>query len=111
LTIVSGRVSHKLSGADVAATCGLALPAQGASYIVVTNHGTAPADISRITFSYVEMMTSSGAPTGACTVGVGGTEYITLTGIGADPASAGELFNVSLSWSGNGYASLQGTFV
>ena len=111
LTMPSGRVSHKLGGADVAATCGPTMPSQGASYLVVTNSGTAPAEIKAITFSYVEMMTSSGAPTGQCTVGVGATEYITLTGVGADPATAGGLFTVALSWGTSGYSSLEGTFV
>jgi len=111
LTIVSSRVSHTLAGIDVAATCGTVMPVQGASYLVVSNTGTAPAEIKSITFSYVEMMTSSGAPTSSCTVGVGATEYVTLKGIGADPATAGELFNVSLSWGSGGYSSLEGTFV
>jgi hypothetical protein len=87
------------------------MPAQGASYLAVSNTGTAPAEIKAITFSYVEMMTSSGAPTSSCTVGVGATEYITLTGIGADPATAGTLFSVSISWGSSGYTSVAGTFV
>jgi hypothetical protein len=111
LTIVSGRVSHTLGGTDVAATCGLSMPAQGASYLVVSNTGTVPVEIKGITFSYVEMMTSSGAPTSSCTVGVGATAYITLKGIGAEPATAGALFSVSISWGSSGYTSLAGTFV
>src|SRR5438552_4938821 len=97
LTIASGRVSHTLGGTDVAATCGLVMPEQSASYLVVSNTGTAPAEIKGITFSYVEMMTSSGTPTGSCTVAVNATEYITLKGVGADPATSGELFTVSIS--------------
>jgi hypothetical protein len=78
---------------------------------VVSNTGTAPGEIKGITFSYVEMMTSSGAPSNSCTVGVGATEYITLNGVGADPATAGALFSVSISWGSSGYTSLAGTFV
>jgi hypothetical protein len=110
LRIISARVSHALSGAPVAATCGPVMPAQGASYVVVTNDGTAANTIKGITFSYVEMMSRSGAPTGACVVGAGATEYITLTGVGEDPATAGEPFSILLNSSSGELANFQGAF-
>jgi hypothetical protein len=111
LHIVALHVSHTLSGATVAATCAPTTPAQGASYLKVTNNGTAPAEIVGISFNYVEMMTESGAPTGTCTVAAGATEYITLRGIGEDPATAGQLFTVSITGNNGGWAYLDGSFV
>jgi hypothetical protein len=110
LQIVAGHVSHTLGGADLAATCSLTMPAQGASYLEVTNNGTAPAEINTIAFSYVEMAMSSGAPTGACVVGAGATEYITLTGIGMDAATAGAPFTLTLIGSNGGSANFEGAF-
>lgn len=112
LKIVAGYVSHVLSGGAVAATCSGLMPAQGESYLEVTNNGTAPADVNNLTFENLaaDMASGSGAPTGACTVGAGSTEYVTLTGIGNTMATAGETFTVSLTATNGGYASFTGTF-
>ena len=111
LQILASHVSHSMSGVTLAATCGLTMPDQGASYLKVTNNGTAPADITGITFSYVEMGIDSGAPTGACTVAVGATLYITMTGIGMDMATMGEAFSVSITGNNGGFAYVEGAFV
>jgi len=66
--------------------------------------------VSRIDISYVEMMTSSGSPIGSCTIAVGTTEYITLSGVGSDPANAGAQFVLSLITADGGYASVDGAF-
>src|ERR1700730_15781221 len=48
LQVVANHVSHSLGGFAFAATCGVTAPAQGASYLKVTNNGTAPAKITNI---------------------------------------------------------------
>ncbi len=110
LQIVAARVSHAVAGTPVAGTCSGTMPPAGASYIEVTNNGTASASINKIVFDYVEMMTESGAPTGACVVAAGATEYITLTGVGVDTANAGEAFTVSVFPSSGSFVYLQGAF-
>ncbi len=86
------------------------MPAPGASYLQVTNNGTAAADVTGISISYVEMMTSSGAPSNDCLVGVGATEYITLTGVGADPTDAGIPYTLTIIATTGAYANANGTF-
>jgi hypothetical protein len=86
------------------------MPASGASYIKVTNNGTVSAVITSISISYVEMMTSTGSTSNDCPVGIGATEYITLTGVGADPATAGLPYTLSVIATNGGYANLSGTF-
>jgi hypothetical protein len=110
LQIAADHVSPGLSGAAVDATCGLAMPAQGASYLEVTNNGTAPTVIDRISFNYALMAMGSGVPMGDCAVAVGATVYITLTGIGMNMATAGETFTVELSGSNGGFVSAGGKF-
>jgi hypothetical protein len=111
LKITASPVSHSLSGSQLTATCGLTKPAQGASYLQVTNTGTAPSTISNISFNYVDMGTESGKPTGTCSVAAGATAYITFTGIGNDMATAGEMFNVSITGDNGGFANVEGAFV
>ena len=112
LGIESTSVSHLLSTTHFSATCGVVAPAQGASYIEVTNSGSAPAAISSVSFSYIDMtpVTDSGAPSGDCTVGAGATEYITFMGIGQDRAYTGVSFTVTVNWGDSGYAYAAGTF-
>ena len=110
LHIATSKFAHSLSGMQVAFTCGSTTPAQGASYLQVTNSGTAPSVISNVSFNYVDMGTESGAPTGDCTIGAGATVYITFSGIGMDMAGAGEMYNVSITGSNGGFAYAQSAF-
>lgn len=112
LGIPASYVSHLLNGDSVAATCGTAMPAPGASYLEVTNTGTAPSVINTISFSYIDMstVTDSGAPSGVCSVAAGATVYITVTGIGVNVAGAGESFSVSVIGTNGGFANISGVF-
>jgi hypothetical protein len=110
LKIVAGHVSHTLGGMPVGASCSSTMPAQGSSYLQVTNSGTAPTEVNTIAYSWGAMSESSGAPTGGCVIAIGATEYIKLTGIGMDTASPGDSFSVQLIGSNGGSASLDGTF-
>ncbi|MDA4118828.1 MAG: hypothetical protein OK455_10865 [Thaumarchaeota archaeon] len=110
LQIAASQVSHSLSGASVAATCGSTTPAQGASYLKVTNTGTVSSTISNISFNYVDMATESGAPYATCTVAAGATVYVTLTAVGLDMATAGEMFTVSVTGTNGGFAYAGGNF-
>ena len=94
----------------MAASCGPSAPVQGASYLQVANNGTVSATIMTIAFNYVDMVTSTGAPSGNCVIAAGTTTYITLTGIGTDPATAGEPFNVSLTGTNGEFTNVDGTF-
>jgi hypothetical protein len=109
LQIVAGHISHTLGGTNVGGTCSTTMPAQGASYVEVTNNGTAPSVINTIAYSYGAMSESQGAPSGTCVIGAGATEYIKLTGIGMDAASTGDVFNIQLIGTNGGAASLSGT--
>jgi hypothetical protein len=86
------------------------MPPSGTSFLQVTNNGTAAAEVTGISISYVEMMTSSGAPSNNCVVGVGATEYVTLTGVGADPATPGTPYSLTLIATNGAYANANGTF-
>jgi len=90
------------------------MPAQGASYLEVTNNGTAPSVINNISFSYMQVMETpiweTGGPTGACTLGPGATDYITLTGVGVDLAAEGEAFWVTVMGNNGGFAYIIGAF-
>lgn len=109
LQIAASYISHSLSGTAVAATCGPAMPAGGVSYLEVTNNGTASSNITGLTFVYVDMPTNdSGAPTGACTVAVGATEYITLTGIGMDVTGGKDVYTASVTGTNGGFAYTSG---
>ena len=112
LGIEASVVSHLLGATQFSATCGSSTPAQGASYIEVTNTGAAPATVSGVSFSFVDMtpVTESGAPTGACTLGAGESAYITFGGIGQDRAYAGESFTFTVNWGGGGFAYAEGNF-
>lgn len=112
LSIVAAHVSHSLEMMTVGATCAASPPQQGASYVEVRNSGTAPSNITSISFSYVDMadVTDTGTPTGGCTVGPGATEYVTVTGVGVNVATAGEMFTVSVSGSNGGFTYAGGSF-
>ena len=111
LGIEASNVSHLLSATLFSATCA-SNPALVVSYIKVTNTGVAPATISSVSFSFIDMtpVTESGIPTGACALGAGATGYVTFMGIGQDRAYAGESFTVTVNWGGGGFAYAEGNF-
>lgn len=112
LEIASFYVSHSTSFTAVTVACVSSAPAQGASYIEVTNNGTAPSVINAVAFSYVDMaqITDTGAPSGDCTVAPGATIYLVVTGIGENVATQGEQFSVSVEGSHGGEAFSVGSF-
>ncbi len=76
----------------------------------MTNSGTAPTVINKITVNYAVMTTEVGAPTGDCTVAPGATAYMTLTGVGMDMATTGEAFSFVLTGSNGASAYVLGAF-
>jgi len=108
LHITSWSVSANIAGEPVTATCGTSMPGSGANYIAVTDSGTAPSVITNLSFSYLDMATEAGAPTGTCTINPGTTTYITLSGIGIDMATSGNPFTVSLTGTNGGFVYTEG---
>jgi len=111
LSIVASYVSHTLEMTDVGGTCG-ASPSQGASYLEVRNNGTASTAISVMSFSYEDMaqVVDTGVVSGTCTVDPGATLYITITGVGENVATAGEMFTVSLTGTDGAFTYGSGSF-
>jgi hypothetical protein len=110
LQILAVQISHSLAGTPVTASCGSAMPPQGSSYFQISNDGTVSSQIRTITFDFMDMSGSSGAPNGSCVVGPSETAYVVLTGIGGSQVVTGQEFSLSILASNGGFATIGGAF-
>ncbi|MDG6907122.1 MAG: type IV pilin [Nitrososphaerota archaeon] len=106
VTAVTNSLAYGTANTAVGMTCA-ATPS--GSWIQLKNTGSAAANVLSMTVSY------NGAPetipaTGTCSVAVGGTTYILVTGLGGPAANPGDSFQGSVALSNGAPVPFVGTF-
>ena len=103
---LSVNVPHAVAGAGLAFTCsGTAT----SPYIGLSNTGTANANVLTLSLTFGGS-TYTAAPTGACAVSAGATQYLTITAYPAAASATGQAFTGSVSMSNSGAVPIAGTF-